>query len=157
MPQLNVDGPGTSAFDERVAEAMKETRFGAVLLLELVPPWPLQVRWLKHQLAQLCPVAVLHDAGESVLAVLAPGLGTGSAWALMEHLRERATHTHLDLLMGVATWPIQGSTPVEVVSAAAAALLDEHARHAQGANDETQFEVDGRALFLDLAGELLTG
>jgi hypothetical protein len=63
----------------------------------------------------------------------------------------------MDLLLGVATWPMQGSTPVEVVSAAAAALLDEHTRHDESATDEVRLEVDGQALFLGVAGDLLTG
>jgi hypothetical protein len=147
---------GTGAFDWRVGEAMREARSGAVLLLELRPPWPLQVQWLEHQLAHLSPGAVLHDGG-AVLAVLAPGLDAGEAWTLMQQLRDRAEAHRLQLIVGLATWPMQGSTPVEVVAAAAAALVDEHARSSDAGREEVLFEVDGHVVTLGLAGELLTG
>lgn len=152
MPATTGDG-----FDGRVAEAMSSERCGAVLLLELAPPWPLQVRWLARQLQGLEPRALMHDAGEAVLAVVAPGLGADEGWSLRERLRERAEQAHLRLLVGLATWPVQGSSPMEVVAAAAAALLDEHAQQEQEPNDEARFMLDGDEILLGVAGVLLTG
>lgn len=148
--------PGAQTFDQQVAGVMAMARCGTVLLLQLVPPWPLQVRWLEHQLAQLEPSALLHD-GESVLAVVAPGLDAAQGWRLMERLRERATRHRLNLLVGLATWPVQGSRPMQVVAAAAAALHDEQLRLQPDRGDELLFEIDGHRLTLGVAGELLTG
>jgi hypothetical protein len=146
------------AFDLRLASAMRSSRQGAVLLIELAPRSPLELRWLKHELGQLEPRAMLHDAGESVLAIVAPELGANEAWLLMEHLKERAGRAHIHMLVGLASWPLQGSHTVEVVAAAAAALLDEHAQAQHVAtDDEVCFEVDGFALAVGAAGELLTG
>jgi hypothetical protein len=152
MPARTGDG-----FDVRVADAMTGARCGAMLLLELAPPWPLQVRWLARQLEVLEPRALLHDGGDVVLAVVAPGLGADEGWILKERLLERAEQAHLRLLVGLATWPVQGSSPTEVVAAAAAALLDEHANQAQQPSDEARFILDGDEIYLGVAGVLLTG
>lgn len=150
------ESPG-SAFDLRLAQAMRRARGGAILLIEMAPRWPLQVTWLERVIAQLEPRGMLHDAGDAVLAIIAPEVPANEAWLLMEHLRERAEAAHMHLLVGMATWPVQGSTPVEVVAAAAAALLDEHARLNAAADDELKIDFDGRDIVMGAVGELLTG
>jgi len=133
-------------FDAVVAAAMSSSFRGAVFLLEVVPPWPLQVRWLEQQVRVVAPTGLVHSAGEALLA-----------WVLQERLRERASTHGVRLFVGCATWPLQGSSAMGLVAAAAASLLDEHTRYQESLGDEVLFDLDGLSLTLDLAGELLTG
>ncbi len=144
-------------FDARLTRAMATSTRGAVLLLEVIPPWPLQVRWLEQQLRALAPEALVRTAGDSVLAVLVTGMGPAEAWSLQERLRDRARAHRMQLFVGVASWPVQGSVAIDVVAAAAATLLDEHARYQEDLGDEVMIDLDGLAFALGSAGELLTG
>lgn len=144
-------------FDASVAAALQTFRRGVVLLLEVVPPWPLQVRWLEQQVKQVAPSGVVHWAGEALLAVVIGELGPAEAWVLQERLKDRAATHHVGLFVGCATWPMQGSSAMDLVAAAAASLLDEHNRYRESMGDEVAFEIDGVSVSLGVAGELLTG
>jgi hypothetical protein len=144
-------------FDRSVGEAMSSHGRGAVLLLEVVPPWPLQVLWLEEQLHAIAPRCVLHHAGDAVLAVLLPDVGLAEAYTLKERLAHRALVHRLQLFVGLASWPVQGSSPMDVVAAAAASLLDAHASHQSELGDEVLLDLDGLSVAMGSAGELLTG
>lgn len=158
MREHQVRGPApVEDFDRAVGEAMSAQARGAVLLLEVVPPWPLQVLWLEEQLRSVAPDCVLHHAGDSVLAVLLADVGLAEAYTLKERLGQRALTHRLQLFVGLASWPVQGSSPMDVVAAAAASLLDEHARYQSDLGDEVMLDLDGLAVAMGSAGELLTG
>lgn len=136
---------------------MASTQTGVVLLLELLPPWPLQMHWLDHQVRVLAPAATRQSAGESVLAVFLSGAGVAEGWRLKEELRERAIAQHITLFAGLASWPGQGSTPMDVVAAAAAGLVDEQSSYRDSLGEEVRLELDGLLLALGVAGEFLSG
>jgi hypothetical protein len=144
-------------FDAVVAAAVGSSLRGAVFLLEVVPPWPLQVRWLEQQVRVVAPSGLVHSAGEALLAVVVADMGPAEAWVLQERLRERASTHGVRLFAGCGTWPLQGSSAMGLVAAAAASLLDEHTRYQESLGDEVLFDLDGLSIALDFAGELLTG
>jgi hypothetical protein len=158
LDDLNTERPvPVGDFDAQVSRAMGVAARGAVLLLEVIPPWPLQLRWLGQQLRVLAPQALVRTSGDSVLAAMVTGIGPAEAWSLQERLRDRARAHRMQLFLGVASWPVQGSTAIDVVAAAAATLLDEHARYQEDMGDEVMLDLDGLAVALGSAGELLTG
>lgn len=149
--------PTSTEHLDDLALVMASGQIGVVLLLELLPPWPLQMHWLDHQVRVLAPAATRRPAGESVLAVFLSGAGVIEGWQLKEQLRERAIAQHITLFAGLASWPAQGSTPMDVVAAAAAALLDEQSSFRDALGEELRLELDGTLLALGVAGEFLTG
>ena len=115
------------------------------------------MHWLDHQVQMLAPGAVRRPAGDSVLAVLLPDAEVAEGWELKEQLRERAGAHHITVSAGLACWPGQGSTPMDVLASAAAALQDELRVFRESLGEEIQLEIDGVQLALGVAGEFLTG
>lgn len=149
--------PTSAMHLEDLALVMASGRTGVVLLLELLPPWPLQMHWLDHQVRVLAPAATRRPAGDSVLAVFLSEAGVAEGWRLKEELRERAIAQHITLFAGLASWPGQGSTPMDVVAAAAAGLVDEQSSYRDSLGEEVRLELDGLLLALGVAGEFLSG
>lgn len=158
MPAIEERAAATSA---GVAEALRGcmggSRTGVVLLFELTAPSASQRRWLVQEVRRLAPGAVLRAAQGHVLAVLMPGAGVAEGWHLMQVLRDLALAHHATLFAGLASWPGQGSTPVDVLASAAAALHDEASAFRLVAGEELRLELDGEEVSLGAAGELLTG
>lgn len=144
-------------FDAELAEVMSSSRTGVVLLLELVSSWPLQMRWLDRQVDLLAPEAIRRSSGEALLAVLLADAGLPRGWRLRNQLLERAQAHHVSVLAGLSSWPVQGSTSMDVLAAAAAALLDEQSSYRQSITEELKVDLDGRELALNVAGDFLTG
>ena len=113
--------------------------------------------WLDRQVHLLAPKGVRRSAGESVLAVFLVDADVAQGWQLREQLLERAAAHHVILFAGLASWPVQGSTPMNVLAAAAAALADEQASFHASMGEEVKLEIEGLWLPLGVAGDFLTG
>jgi hypothetical protein len=148
------------SFEDLVDEGFEGTREGAVIIVESRGvPFPRQ-RWLARQLEGWLPGGVVHQA-ESLFVVLMRHAGAAETWMLVERLRRQLKKSGWDhVVVGSASWPMQGSTPMDVVAAALASLSDERERsEREWAMRELWFEVDASAGGFNWAsaGELLTG
>ncbi|MFT3710567.1 MAG: hypothetical protein QM817_23325 [Archangium sp.] len=147
-------------FEELVTEGFAGTRQGAVIVVESkVLPTP-RMRWLARQIEQLVPDGVVHFASEGLCVLVLRHAGPAETWLTVERMRRQFTAEQgwERTVVGSATWPVQGSTPMDVIAAALASLYDERERAEQEWGEvELRFEHDEHAERWASAGELLTG
>lgn len=150
---------GEGTVETLVREAFSAARQGAVLVVEGKDYHPTRVRWLGHQLARDIAGAEVHRAGESLFLVLIPHAGPAEAWLVVDRLKRSLARTGWErAVVASATWPVQGSSPTDVVAAALAALFDARARLERETPGWTwAFDVDGQGLSFHAEAELLTG
>ncbi len=145
-----------SNFEQLVEEGVSRARQGSVLVVDARGTQP---AWLRRKLALLVPGGELLDAGDSLFILLVRHAGPGESWLLVERarrqLKEWGWHR---AVMASACWPMQGSSPMDVVAAALASLFDERTRvDAELTKADLQVEVDGSGFWWGSAGELLSG
>lgn len=150
----------TTSFEELVSEGFSRARQGAVLVVEAQGLPPLRVRWLERQLVTSIPGGAVHLAGDALFVIIVRHAGPAETWLLVERLRRTLAKSGWErAVVASATWPVQGSSPMDVVAAALASLFDERS--------ELEQEVNRREVWLDLeghggfnwasAGDLLSG
>jgi len=149
-----------TSFEELVSEGFSRARQGAVLVVEAQGLPPLRVRWLERQLVSSIPGGAVHLAGDALFVIIVRHAGPAETWLLVERLRRTLAKSGWErAVVASATWPVQGSSPMDVVAAALASLFDERS--------ELEQEVNRREVWLDLeghggfnwasAGDLLSG
>lgn len=150
---------GNLSFEELVAEGFEGTRQGAVIVVESRElPTP-RLRWLARHVESMVAGGMVHAASDGLIVVLLRHAGPAETWLVVERMRRSLVHTGWEkTVVGSATWPVQGSTPMDVIAAALASLYDERERaEAAWAEHELSLDVDERASSFASAGELLTG
>ncbi|MDP1825353.1 MAG: hypothetical protein Q8L48_19000 [Archangium sp.] len=148
-----------SSFEDVVNEGFARARQGAVLVVEARGFHPTRVRWLGQQLSQLVPGSAVHPAGDSLFLMLVRHAGPAETWLLVERLRRQLMKTGWDrVVVASGCWPVQGSSPMDVVAAALASLFDERFRVETELHTRDIFvDIDGGAFNWSSAGELLSG
>lgn len=149
----------TSSFEEIVNEGFARARQGAVLVVEARGFHPTRVRWLGQQLGQLVPGSAVHSAGDSLFLILVRHAGPAETWLLVERLRRQLAKTGWErVVVASGCWPVQGSSPMDVVAAALASLFDERFRLESELHSRDIFvDFDGDGFNWSSAGELLSG
>ena len=155
---LEIEAQGSN-FEDLVTEGFAKARQGAVLVVEARGFHPTRVRWLGQQLGQLIPGAAVHPAGDSLFVILVRHAGPAEAWLMVERLRRQLGKTGWErAVVASACWPVQGSSPMDVVAAALASLFDERMRvEAELHRADVLIDFDGGAFNWASAGELLSG
>jgi hypothetical protein len=150
---------GGVSFEELVAEGFDGTRQGAVIIVESRAVPTARHRWLARQVEALAPDGVVHAASDGLIVVLLRHAGPGETWVVVERMRRGLMRSGWEhTVVGSATWPVQGSTPMDVIAAALASLYDERERcEALWLEQELTLAVDDRTSSFASAGELLTG
>ena len=135
-----------SSFEGIVTEGFAKARQGAVLVVEARGFHPTRVRWLGQQLSQLIPGGAVHA-------------GPAESWLMVERLRRQLAKTGWErAVVASACWPVQGSSPMDVVAAALASLFDERLRVETELHRADVFiDFEGGAFNWASAGELLSG
>ncbi|MFZ5439234.1 MAG: hypothetical protein ACOZQL_04455 [Myxococcota bacterium] len=149
-----------TAFEALVSEAFGGARQGAVLVVEARDVPAPRLPWLQQLLSTSVPGGAVHLAGEGLLLIVVRHAGPAETWLLVERLRRKLPRSGWErVVVASATWPVQGSSPMDVVAAALASLFDERTRLEQEwSHREVWLEVDGHVGFnWGYAGELLTG
>lgn len=148
-----------SNFEDLVDEGFALARQGAVLVVEAPGFHPTRVRWLGQQLAELVPGSAVHAAGDSLFVILVRHAGPAESWLLVERVRRQLAKTGWEqAVVASASWPVQGSSPMDVVAAALASLFDERSRlEGEQHRRDVFLDVDGGGFNWASAGELLTG
>ena len=146
----------TPNFEQLVEDGFSRARQGAVLVLDARGAQP---SWLSRKLAQLVPGGEVLDAGDSLFILLVRHAGPAESWLLVERARRQLKEWGWNrAVMASACWPMQGSSPMDVVAAALASLFDERTRvDAELTKADLQVEVDGSGFWWGAAGELLSG
>lgn len=149
-----------TSFEEVVVEAFGGARQGAVVVVEAKGlPGP-RLPWLERALVASVPGGVVHLAGDALFVIVLRHAGPAETWLMVERLRRQLPKQGWDrTVIASATWPVQGSSPMDVVAAALASLFDERTRlEHEWSRREVWLEIDGHGAFnWDCAGELLTG
>lgn len=148
------------SFEQLVAEGFDDTRQGAVIVVESRELPSPRHRWLARQVESLIPGGVVHSASDGLIVVLVRHAGAAETWLIVERMRRTLLRTGWEkTVIGSATWPMQGVTPMDVIAAALASLYDERERaEAIWSESELQFTLeDDRSVPIASAGELLTG
>jgi hypothetical protein len=151
--------PG-STFEDIVSEGFSRARQGAVIVVESRGLPAPRVRWLERQLMTSIPGGAVHLAGDSLFVILVRHAGPAETWLLVERLRRQLVKSGWEhTLVASATWPVQGSSPMDVVAAALASLFDERTRFEQERGQhEVWLELEGHGGFnWASAGDLLSG
>lgn len=149
------------SFEELVEDGFDGARQGAVILVESRGvPFPRQ-RWLSRQLEQWVPGGVVHEA-EGYCVIILRHAGPAETWLLTDRMRRQLKKSGWDhVVVSAATWPMQGSTAMDVVAAALASLYDERERAERDwAARELWLEVEAAqtgGFHWASAGDLLTG
>ena len=146
-------------FEDIVNEGFAKARQGAVLVVEARGFHPTRQRWLGLQLAQLVPGGAVHAAGDSLFVILVRHAGPAESWLLVERVRRQLAKTGWErAVVASASWPVQGSSPMDVVAAALASLFDERTRVETELHRHDVFlDLDGGGFNWASAGELLSG
>lgn len=149
----------STRFEALIGEGLAQARQGAVLVVEASGFPPARVKWLQRQLEQVVPGAAVQPAGEGLLVFLVKHAGPAESWLLGDRVRRQLTLTGWEgAVVSSASWPVQGSSPMEVMAAALAGLFDERSRlDRERAERDVLVEVDGQAFDFCSAGELLSG
>lgn len=148
------------SFEQLVEDGFAETRQGAVIVVESRELPSPRHRWLARQVESLIPGGIVHSASDGLIVVLVRHAGPAETWLIVERMRRSLLCTGWEkTVVGSATWPMQGVTPMDVIAAALASLYDERERaEAMWAEQELQLELDeDRSIGIASAGELLTG
>lgn len=140
-------------------EELGRSRQGAVLLVDGSALPRARLHWLKRQLELLVPDTDVHAANDVLFLLVVPHVGAAETWLLVERLRRQLGRTGWErAVVASACWPLQGTSPMDVVAAALAALFDERLQHGEEPiTFETAFDFDEASLDFEPAGELLTG
>lgn len=149
-----------SSFEALVAEAFGGARRGAVVVVEARGVPAPRLAWLHRALTSYVPGGVVHLAGDGLFVVIVRHAGPAETWLLVERLRRKLPRHGWDrAVVASATWPVQGSSSMDVVAAALASLFDERTRmEREVSRREVWLELEGHGGFnWDCAGELLTG
>lgn len=147
-------------FEELVTQEVSQARQGAVVVVEARGLPSARMRWLERQLETSLQRGVVLQAAESLVLVVVPGVGPAETWLTVERLRRQLANNGWErAVVGFATWPVQGSSPMDVVAAALASLFDEHARiEAELAQEELHLDLQEHGGFrFASAGDLLSG
>ncbi len=154
----------SSSFEALVAAGFERARQGAVLVVEARGLPAPRVRWLERQLSALIPGGAVHLAGDALFVIIVRHAGAAETWLLVERLRRQLTRTGWErAAVASATWPVQGSSPMDVVAAALASLFDERSRlEHEWSQREVWLQLDeqhggGSGFNWASAGELLSG
>ena len=142
-----------------VRDAFSAARQGTVILVDGAALPRARVHWLKRQLELSMPDVDVHAANETLFMMVVPHLGAAEAWLLGERLRRQLARNGWErAVVASACWPVQGSSAMDVVAAALAALFDQRLQHSDPFHaHESVFDFDEGALEFAPAGELLTG
>ena len=148
----------SQGFEAFVAESFGNARQGAVLVVEAPHTLGARAAWLERQLPVLVPGA-LHVGPDGLYLLIVPHVGAAEAWLLVEHLRRQLERAGWEgLVVASASWPLQGSSPMDAVAASLAALLDERTNmDALIRGDDGSFMIGDEDFSFGNAGELLTG
>lgn len=146
----------TLNFEQLVEEGFSRARQGAVLVVDARGA---QLGWLSRKLSLLVPGSEVLDAGESLFILLVRHAGPAESWLLVDRARRQLKDWGWPrAVMASACWPMQGSSPMDVVASALASLFDERTRaDAELTQADLQVEVDGSGFWWGAAGELLSG
>jgi hypothetical protein len=150
----------TSSFEELVSEGFARARQGAVLVVEASGLPAPRVRWLERQLVASIPGGAVHLAGDALFVIIVRHAGPAETWLLVERLRRQLGKSGWErAVVASATWPVQGSSPMDVVAAALASLFDERTRFEHELSQrEVWIEFEGHGGFnWASAGDLLSG
>ena len=152
-------GEPSPTFEDVVNEGFARARQGSVLVVEARGFHPTRLRWLGRELGQLVPGGAVHPAGDSLFVVLVRHAGPAESWLLVERVRRQLAKTGWErAVVAAATWPVQGSSPMDVVAAALASLFDERSRLETELHKHDVFlDLDGGGFNWASAGELLSG
>ena len=150
----------SATFEEVVGEGFSRAGQGAVLVVEAQGLPSPRVRWLERQLASFIPGGAVHLAGDTLFVIVVRHAGPAETWLLVERLRRQLNKTGWDqAVVASASWPVQGSSPMDVVAAALASLFDERSRlEREWSRHEVWLELEGHGGFnWSSAGDLLSG
>jgi len=143
--------------DVALAEAVDLVDRGVLLVVEPGVPVPLFPKGALEVLErQLPPGATLHLVSTDLFAVVSPAVSLVAGFGVVEAVREHLGEHGVPANVGLAAWPVQGSTTTELFGAAVVALVDDRGRVKDHQDPEVMLDVDGRELSWAMAGELLT-